>query len=980
MGTRRRNLFVLLFVIGLVVVSGLVIAAKETKLGLDLQGGLELVYQGQATGTATEVSGQDIEDSISIIEQRINKLGVSEPEVARLGNEEITISLPGITDAERAAEQVGSTAQLYFYDWEPNLIGIERAIGGHPGQRPPEGALKEMEEIWKLSGRNPEKEFNAQLVSFGAYPNAYQAALVAAEQKPVENCETCSTPRSRYYLFERDAPHKLLGQPSFNREDLYVSPTGKKLPKNGIVVKVPPGVVLVSEYPTNEELQYEESVEPGWFALHDEPALSGKEITEPKQNYEPTTNRPVVSFNFTDKGREAFSEVTRRIAQRGQANAIGPASPEEANLLSGHFAVILDNEVKTRPIINFAENPDGIDGRTGAQIAGGFNTASEAQELATTLQIGALPINLKLISESQVSATLGTQALHDGIKAGIIGLSLVVIFLLIYYRFLGLIASIALGAYGVIFFALIKLIPITLTLPGIAGLVLTIGVAADSNIVIFERIKEEVRAGRSMSSAITAGYKRGISTIVDANVVTLLTAFILFVLATAGVKGFAFTLGIGTIVSLLTAVVFTQALLGSMSRSRILRSPSVLGAAGEGRRWHFDFMGASRWFFSLSGLILLIGGFSLATKQLNFGIDFESGTRMTVVTEQKTDEEGVREALDEVGISGEEVQAVSNKNFPGKDVFQVQSHELEPGEVEKAKNQLDSEFGIVEGGFESTSVGPTFGQQVADSALKALIFSLLVICGYVALRFDPKFAVPVLIAIFHDILITAGVYSLTGKEVSSGTVAAFLTILGYSIYDTIIVFDRIRENVPRMPRAAFSQIVNRSMSEVLTRSLATSFSTLLAVASLLVFGGATLQDFAFAMLVGIASGTYSSIFIASPVLTAWKEREPGFIRRRLRIAEVEGGRVPAYADDIAMAKLGRDDEREADAGAAAEEPAAEPAAGAVATAERPADSGNGAGSLTNGDSEGAAAASAVRLRRNAVRRERRTARRKHGRR
>ena len=190
------------------------------------------------------------------------------------------------------------------------------------------------------------------------------------------------------------------------------------------------------------------------------------------------------------------------------------------------------------------------------------------------------------------------------------------------------------------------------------------------------------------------------------------------------------------------------------------------------------------------------------------------------------------------------------------------------------------------------------------------------ICGYVALRFDPKFAVPVLIAIFHDILITAGVYSLTGKEVSSGTVAAFLTILGYSIYDTIIVFDRIRENVPRMPRAAFSQIVNRSMSEVLTRSLATSFSTLLAVGSLLVFGGATLQDFAFAMLVGIASGTYSSIFIASPVLTAWKEREPGFVRRRLRIAEAEGS-VPAFADDIAMADLAGDDESEAEIAAEA---------------------------------------------------------------
>ena len=981
MGTRRRHLFVLLFVVALVAISAIVIASKETKLGLDLQGGLELVYQGQPTGTGTEVSGEDIQDSISIIEKRINKLGVSEPEVARLGNEEITVSLPGITDANRAAEQVGTTAQLYYYDWEPNLIGPEFTIGGHPGREPAEGPRKASEKRWEEAGRNVTSQENKQLIFAGAYPTAYEATLLASEQEPVEDCSECSVAKPRYYLFQKADPHELIAGPELNKKDLYISPTGKKRPKNGIVVKVPAGTVVVSEYPVNEEGQADETADPGWYALKDKPSLSGKDITNPEQKYAPTTNEPIVAFEFTGSGREAFQEVTRKIAQRGQAQAIGPVSPEEAAALSGHFAVILDNEVKSRPIINFAENPDGIDGREGAEISGGFggpHGLEEAQELASTLQIGALPINLKLISETQVSATLGSQALHDGITAGIIGLSLVVIFLLIYYRFLGLIASVALGAYGVIFFALIKLIPITLTLPGIAGLVLTIGVAADSNIVIFERIKEEVRAGRSMSSAIAAGYKRGISTIVDANVVTLLTAFILFVLATAGVKGFAFTLGVGTIVSLLTAVVFTQALLGSMSRSRLLRSPSALGAGGEGRRWHFDFMGASRWFFTMSGVILLVGALALATKQLNFGIDFESGTRITAALEKPTDEEGVREALGAVGISGEEVQQVNDPNF-GENVFQIQSHQLEPGEVHEAEAALVSEYGIQKNGFESTSVGPTFGNQVANAALKALIFSLLVICGYVALRFDPKFAVPVLIAIFHDILITGGVYSLTGKEVNSGTVAAFLTILGYSMYDTIIVFDRIRENVPRMPRAAFSQIVNRSMSEVLTRSLATSFSTLLAVGSLLIFGGATLQAFAFAMLVGIASGTYSSIFIASPVLTAWKEREPGFVRRRLRIAEVEGGRVPAYADEIEMAKLGRDDEREGEA-AAAEEPAAEAAPGAVATVERTGEgSGNGAGSTKNGDTEAAAAASAERRQRNAERKARRQARRKHGR-
>lgn len=978
MGTRRGHILVLLLVLGLVLVSGLVIAKKETKLGLDLQGGLELVYQGQPTGTSDEVSGEDIEDSISIIEQRINKLGVSEPEVARLGTDQITVQLPGVTDATRAAEQVGTTAQLYYFDWEPNLIGPEKAIGGSPTQVS-EGALAASKKRWEDAGRNVNKEESKRLIAEGAYPTAYEAAQLASEQEPVENCQDCSVSRPRYYLFEKEEPHELIAGPELAKKDLYISPTGQKRPKDGIVVEVPAGTILVSEYPSNAEGQLDETAQPGWFALKDQPALSGNDITNPEQTYGPN-NEPVVSFGFTDSGRDAFQEVTREIAQRGQSRAIGPVGGEEAEALSGHFAVVLDNEVKTRPIINFAENPDGIDGRGGAQISGGFQDIQEAQDLATTLQIGALPISLKLISQTQVSATLGSEALDQGVKAGIVGLALVILFLLLYYRFLGLIASIALGAYAVIFFALIDLIPITLTLPGIAGLVLTIGVAADSNIVIFERIKEEVRAGRSMSSAIAAGYKRGISTIIDANVVTLLTAFILFVLATAGVKGFAFTLGVGTIVSLLTAVVFTQALLGSMSRSRLLRSPSVLGAAGEGKKWHFDFMGASRWFFSISGVILIVGGLALATKQLNFGIDFESGTRITAALQQPTDEEEVRDALDEAGIKGEEIQQVSDPNF-GDNVFQIQSHELEPGEVREAEAALVSAFGVVDNGFDSTSVGPTFGQQVADSALKALIFSLLVICGYVALRFDPKFAVPVLIAIFHDILITAGVYSLTGKEVSSGTVAAFLTILGYSIYDTIIVFDRIRENVPRMPRAAFSQIVNRSMSEVLTRSLATSFSTLLGVLSLMVFGGATLQDFAFAMLVGIASGTYSSIFIASPVLTAWKEREPGFVRRRLRIAEVEGGRVPAYADDIEMAKLSGDDETEveADAPRLAGEPEAESAPGAVATAERPEDSGNGSGTLTNGDGDGDSV-SAERRQRNAERRARRKARRKHGRR
>ena len=979
MGRRRRHLFVLVFVLGLIAASAAVIATTSTKLGLDLKGGVELIYQGTPTSQVEEVSSEDIDRSIEIIRERVDELGVSEPEVSRLGIDQISVSLPDVTNAQRAIDQVGTTAQLYFYDWEPNLIGRERAIGGRPGQQPSPEALKEATDEWKAAGRSISKLENQQLLYAGAYPTAYGAVQLAAEQKPVEGCSNCSTDRPRFYLFTKGGQPKLIVGPEFAREDLYIKPTGEKRAAGGTVVEVPVGTIVVSEQPVDSGGKVVEDAEPGWYALKDNPALSGTDITDPKQE----TNefgQPNVSFSFTDEGQDAFQEVTRAIAQRGQASAIGVPNDQAAEQSSGHFAVVLDNEVKTRPIINFAENPDGIDGRTGAQISGGFSSVQEAQDLATILQIGALPINLKLISQTEVSATLGEQALDQGLKAGLIGLLLVVIFLIAYYRFLGVVAALGLVVYGIFFFALIKLIPITMTLPGIAGLILTIGVAADSNIIIFERIKEEVRAGRSLSSSIAVGYRRGIGTIIDANVITFFTAFILFVLATASVKGFAFTLGIGTLVSLFTAVVFTQALLAIFGRGRLLSSPRLLGASPESKsRWRFDFVGASRWFFSVSGLILVVGALSLAASQLNFGIDFESGTRINFAPEQSVSVEDVRSAIEEEGLGDAEIQETDDEQFGSG--FQIQSEELQPGSVAQVEELLTEEFGIQQGSFENTSVGPTFGEQVARSAVLAIIFSLLLISAYMAFRFEAKYAVPVLIAVAHDILITAGVYSLVGEEVSSATVAAFLTILGYSLYDTVIVFDRIRENVPRMPRAAFSQIVNRSMSEVLTRSLITGLSSVFLVTVLLIFGGATLKAFAFAMMVGIFSGTYSSIFIAAPVLNAWKEREPSFQQRRQRIAATHGS-VPAFADEIEVARLD-DEEEEVPRVAEVEAPAAaelepEPQASAVATVEPPVD-GDGADPAADEPSPAADPASAERRERNQRRRERRQQRRKHGR-
>jgi SecD/SecF fusion protein len=923
MGKRRNNLIILTLVLALLAASIYVITDKKTVLGLDLQGGTELVYQARPTLQVPNVNPEDVDRAIEIIRERVDSLGVSEPEIARVGEDQIYVALPNVSSAQRATEQIGTTAKLYLYDFEPNVI-------------PPNPDIANAEDR--------------------PYNRLIDAVEAAAKQPEVsdEQCkeQNCTASGDTYYLFDANSLQPI-GEPSEVKEDLFINFPDGQQPDDTKVVAVPQGTVVLESAPDDDPAteDVDESEAPSqYFVLQDKPALAGDEITDPKPGSD-QFNQPTVDFNFTEEGREAFAEVTAQIAQRGADDCFtatgtpcGGIASADAEQFSGSFAIVLDGELVSNPIINFVDNPTGIDGRTGAQISG--VTAQEAQDLAEVLKIGALPINLALISQSTVSATLGQQALDEGLKAGLIGLGIVLLFLIFYYRLLGVIAGLGLIVYAIYYLALIKLLPITVTLPGIAGLVLTIGVAADSNIVIFERIKEEVRAGRSMLSALSEGYRKGIATIIDANVITLLTAFILFGLATAGVKGFAFTLGIGTIVSLFTAVLFTRAVLGLLSRSQFLRSPAFLGASGEGKQWRFDFTRASKWFFSMSGVILAIGAIAFATKQLNLGIDFESGTRIQVALAEEATADEVRDALSDAGIDGMDsakIQEAENPEF-GANVIQI-SAQIPPQQVAQAQDALDDAFGLENGeaSFDSQSVGPTFGEQVANKAMVAIIFSLLVISAYVAIRFEAKYAVPVVIALIHDILITAGIYALIGAEVSSGTVAAFLTILGYSMYDTIIVFDRVRENVPRMPRAAFSQIVNRSMSEVLTRSLITGLSTVFLIGTLLVFGGETLQAFALAMMVGVASGTYSSIFIAAPVLTEWKEREPAYRSRRERIIEAMG-RVPTFPEDNEVQRI---DEVErhvagkppADAGDAPTEgavaPQPAPAAAPVAVADPP---------------------------------------------
>src|SRR5215208_3685053 len=861
MSDRRRNLFVLLAVLGLIAASAVVVATKATRLGLDLQGGVQLVYQAKPTKQQPTVTQDGLERALDIMRDRVDALGVAEPELQRSGKDQIDVSLPGVKNSERAADQVGTTAKMFFYDWEPNVL----------------------DEDCKT---NPERVDGGQQPISGLYN-----AVKRASKCPPE-IDKNNTTSGLFYAFDKKSHAPLNeGIPEEDEKTLREDLASQNLTRDAEILEVPEGIIVLRDQDRREPDKQVGKVD-NWWVIKDNPVLGGSDIKNPEQNFENGTGgAPIVTMEFSDKGRKAFANTTRAIAQRGLDNAPLNGGLQDPIAASHHFAIRLDNELISTPYINFRENPDGIDGSQGAQISGGF-TLQSAQDLARLLKTGALPVRLELISRSQVSATLGQQALDQGLVAGIAGFAIVALFLLVFYRVLGLIAVLALGIYAVYFLALIKLIPITLTLPGIAGLVLTIGVAADANIVIFERVKEEVRAGRSVSAGLAAGYKKGFSTIVDANIVTLLVAFILFILATAGVKGFAFVLGIGTMLSLFTAVLATQAIILSLRGSRILRSKSALGAGHAKHKITFDFMGASKWFFSASGLILLVGALAIAGNGLNFGIDFESGTRITAPLTRSASVENVRGALSDQGFGAAKIQTVDNPEL-GKNVVQVSTDTLKPKDVGAVNKTLDDRFGLADDP-NVESIGPTFGESVANSALIAIIASLAVISIYIALRFEWKYAVPVLIALMHDILITAGVYSLVGREVTTSTVAALLTIVGFSLYDTIIVFDRIRENVPRMPSAAFSQIVNRSMAEVIVRSLATSFCTILPVLALFLFGGETLKDFAFALLIGTLSGTYSSVFIAGPVLVHWKEREPVYRTRARRIRETLG-HIPAYA-------------------------------------------------------------------------------------
>jgi SecD/SecF fusion protein len=394
-----RSTFIFALIVGGTLVLGSAGGAASPELACSLEPqspspSFELVYLLQRG--EQKVSTRTRDSAATILCERLRKIGITAAEVHPEGPRQIRLVLPGQRNSDgvsRLAHLLAAAGRLGFYQWEADLIGPERVIGGHPGKQPETEALARAEREWKTAGRGVHRGAERRLVFAGAFPGAYGAVRLASKLAPRRHCVACSALTPRFYMFDRTPAHRLIAGPVTKRAELGRSKRG-----DSTVLKVPPGIAIVSEQPSNETGEILSAAEPGWFALRDRPALTSVDIVDPRQELD-EVGRPNVTFGFTKKGRTAFQRVTREIARCGQSGVLGSVTAEEAEALSCHLAVILDGEVKTRPIINFAYNPDGFDGRTGAQISGGFNNIREAQYLAAVLGAGSLPIKLTLVRQ-----------------------------------------------------------------------------------------------------------------------------------------------------------------------------------------------------------------------------------------------------------------------------------------------------------------------------------------------------------------------------------------------------------------------------------------------------------------------------------------------------------------------------------------------------------------------------------------------------
>jgi SecD/SecF fusion protein len=552
----------------------------------------------------------------------------------------------------------------------------------------------------------------------------------------------------------------------------------------------------------------------------------------------------------------------------------------------------------------------------------GNDSLEEGQALAIQLRYGALPVPLKVVESRSVGPTLGQDSVERSIRAGTIGLIVVLLFMVVYYRLPGVMAALALAVYGLFNFALYKIIPVTLTLPAITGFILSIGMAVDANILVFERMKEELRAGRSLRLAMEQGFTRSWPSIRDSAISTLITCVILYWFGSnfgaSIVKGFAITLALGVAINIFTAVTVTRTLLRLMfglTGESLKHNNFLMGFSLEQQRaggtppawvsWLLDIVGKRKVYYVFSVALIALGIIAMAIATAQFGtplklsIDFTSGSLMELQFENPPQPAEVREILSDFSYNDIDFQdtSVTTAEQLGQETILIRSKFLDDQAKVAIQEELRNELGEFQE-LRFDAVGPTIGEEVTRAGSYAILAAAVAILIFFILAFRSvpnafRYGVAAVVAMSHDILVTAGIFAifgiLYGWEVDALFLTAILTVIGYSVHDTIIVFDRLRENLPRWRSEAFETVCNRSLLETLSRSVVTSLSTIFVIIAILFFGGATIKQFVAIILVGIISGTYSSIFNAVPILVSWKEGEFGNLFRRVT------GRTPAKA-------------------------------------------------------------------------------------
>lgn len=583
--------------------------------------------------------------------------------------------------------------------------------------------------------------------------------------------------------------------------------------------------------------------------------LGGTEVKDSGYTLDQYGN-PAINLEFNSAGVKKFADSTKFIVD---------------NYGRGQIAIILDDKVISAPFTEVVI-PDGK-----AIITGSFTT-DEATGLASLIRGGALPVDLEEVQSSVIGPTLGLDALNTSVKAAQIGFALVLLYMIIYYRLPGVVAGVALSLYCAIVFMILVGLNATLTLPGIAGIVLSVGMAVDANVITFERIKEEIRNGKTLRASIESGFKRAFWTIFDSNITTIIAALVLFSFGEGPIRGFAITLMVGIVSSMFTAIVVTRVLLKAMNGANLMNNYGLYGVneahahedAHKAEIKPLKIVENAKYLFGASALVMVVGLVLAMTVGMNKGIDFTGGTMLQIDIGKTISVAEANEVIKSQNLHADIQHAGTDKT----EIIIKTKQSLDTPERTAIFDLYKEKYGLKDEAFRgSEQFGPSIGAEIQNKALIAILIASVCMLIYITFRFEYVYGVAAIIALIHDVLILLAVYAIFRVPLNSTFIAAVLTIVGYSINDTIVVFDRVRENVKIMKRATFTDIANISVTQTVARSINTSLTTVLVILALYVMGVPSIKEFTFPLIIGITVGTFSSVGIASPIWAIWKSKE-----------------------------------------------------------------------------------------------------------